>query len=389
MKRKICLCASLVAVGLITLTAFSSGADQKPKEPWDVTPLKNAFKGKFLIGTALDYPALQGRAPVDVGITTTHFSAITCGNSMKPDFTQPQEGRFTFEQGDRCVEIAKQCGATPIGHTLVWHSQTPAWFFRGPDGKLPSRELALERMRAHITAVVGHFKGKVKQWDVVNEAISDSPGEFLRPTPWDKAIGDDYIAEAFRAAHKADPKAILIYNDYNIELGYKRPKALKLLKSLLDEKVPINAVGIQCHWRLSGVNLSEVEDSIKQFAALGLKVMITELDMGVLPTSYKGADVSFRERMTAEQQAEMNPYVTGLPDEVAKKQADLYRQAFEMFLRHKDVIVRVTFWGQQDGNSWLNNFPIRGRTDYPLLFDKQGLPKPAFYAVQQAALAVR
>lgn len=389
MRNRIGLEMLFAATVLTATAAIASAGQQGNGEPWDVRPLKDAFKGKFLIGTALNYPALLGQAPMDVAITARHFSAITCGNSMKPDFTQPEEGRFTFEQGDRCVEISKKCGATPIGHCLVWHSQTPAWFFRGPDGKLPSRDLALDRMRKHIAAVVGHFKGKVKQWDVVNEAIGDSPAEFLRPTPWFRAIGEDYIAEAFRAAHAADPKAILVYNDYNIELGYKRPKALKLLKSLLEQKVPINAVGIQCHWRLDGVNLPEVEDSIKQFAALGLKVMITELDLGVLPTRYRGADVSFREKMTPEQRAVMNPYVDGLPEDVARKQADVYRQAFEMFLRHRDTIGRVTFWGPHDGDSWLNNFPIPGRTDYPLLFDRQGRPKPAFDAVQQAALAVR
>ncbi len=385
MKGSIGLSASLVAAGLTALAAFAAGGAQEPKEPWDVTPLKSAFDSKFLIGTALDWPALLGRTPMIVDIATGHFSAFTCVNSMKPDFTQPEEGRFTFEQGDRMVEIAQECGATPIGHTLVWHSQTPRWFFRGPDGQPPSRELALARMREHIATVVGHYKGTVKQWDVVNEAISDAPGEFLRPTPWFKAIGEDYIAEAFRAAHEADPEAILIYNDYNIELGYKRPKALRLLKSLLDQKVPIHAVGIECHWRLQGVNLAEVEDSIKQFAALGLKVMITELDMGVLPTRYRGADVSVRERMTPEQRAEMDPYVAGLPDDVAQKQAELYRQVFEMFVRHRDVIGRVTFWGTHDGDSWLNGFPIPGRTDYPLLFDRQGRPKPAFRAVLQAA----
>jgi endo-1,4-beta-xylanase len=378
-----------VAAALAAVAALAAAAPPQSHEPWEVPPLKQAFKGKFLIGTALNYPALLGQAPMDVAIAARHFSAITCGNSMKPDFTQPEEGRFTFEQGDRCVEIARRCGAAVIGHTLVWHSQTPAWFFRGPDGGLPSRDLALARMRRHIAAVVGHFKGKVKQWDVVNEAISDSPGEFLRPTPWYRAIGEEYIAEAFRAAHHADPKAILIYNDYNIERPYKRPKALKLLQTLLDQRAPIHAVGIQCHWRLDGVNLAEVEDSIRQFGALGLKVMITELDISVLPARYRGADISFRETMTPEQRAAMDPYTAGLPEDVARKQAELYRQAFELFLRHRDVIGRVTLLGPDDGDSWLNNFPIRGRTDYPLLFDRNGRPKPAFFAVREAAQAVR
>ena len=193
------------------------------------------------------------------------------------------------------------------------------------------------------------------------------------------------FAEAFRAAHQADPNALLIYNDYNIELDYKRPKALQLLKSLLEQKVPIHAVGIQSHWRLNTPDFTEVEKTIQQFGALGLKVMITELDIGVLPTRYQGADISKSEIMTPEQQAVINPYVTGVPDAVSQQLAERYRQAFAMFLRHQDVIGRVTLWGTQDGDSWLNNFPVRGRTDYPLLFDRQGRPKPAFFAVREAA----
>ncbi len=351
-----------------------------------VKPLKDAYKGKFLVGTILSNAALQGNAPKEVALAAKHFSAITPENSMKPDALQPKEGQFNFAEGDKLVEIAQKSQSAPIGHCLVWHSQTPRWFFEGPDGKPAGRELALARMRKHIATVVGHYKGKVKQWDVVNEALNDGPG-VLRDSPWRKAIGDDYIAEAFKAAHEADPKAILVYNDYNIERSYKRPKALELLKSLLDKKVPINAVGMQCHWRIDDPNLTEVEDSIKAYEALGLKVMITELDLGVLPTKYKGADIGFREQMTPEQQAAMNPYTTALPAEVAQKQADIYRQAFEMFLRHKNSIGRVTFWGTQDGASWLNGFPIRGRTDYPLLFDRANNPKPAFFAVRDAVSA--
>lgn len=357
--------------------------------PWDVKPLKNAFRSKFLIGTALDFPPPSDKLSTDVAIALRHFNAFTCGNGMKPDATEPEEGKFTFERGDRMVAAARKCGATPIGHCLVWHSQTPRWFFQGPDGKPPSRELALQRLRNHIAGVVGHYKGKVKQWDVVNEALSDSPNEYLRSTPWLRSIGEDYIAEAFRAAHEADPKAILTYNDYNIEMPYKRAKAVKLLKSLLEQKVPVHAVGMQCHWRLSGVDLAEVEKSIEEYSALGLKVMITELDLGVLPSRYRGADVGFRQQMTPEQRAEMDPYTAGLPDDVAQKQADVYRQAFEMFLRHRKAIGRVTFWGTYDAVSWLNFFPIRGRTDYPLLFDRQGRPKPAFDAVVRTARAAK
>jgi endo-1,4-beta-xylanase len=384
-------------LGLLTAAAGSSPAPAaasvpdsrtadapKPKSPSaDASPLKGAFQGKFLIGAALD-PWQRPGSP-DLSIATTHFSAITPENCMKPASLQPREGQFRFGTADRLVAMAEKCGATPIGHCLVWHSQTPRWFFQGPDGKPADRELALARMRKHIAAVVGRYKGRVKQWDVVNEAISDGGGQVLRRSPWLTAIGDDYIAEAFRAAHKADPNAVLIYNDYNIELRSKRRKALELLKSLIEQKVPIHAVGIQCHWRMDGPDFAEVEESIKQYAALGLKVMITELDIGVLPTRYRGADVSRGGGRTTGRGSAMNPYTEGLPEAAAQKHAERYRKAFAMFLRHRDSIERVTLWGTQDGHSWLNNFPVRGRTDYPLLFDRQGKPKPAFFAVKKLA----
>jgi endo-1,4-beta-xylanase len=350
-------------------------------------PLKDAFKGKFLIGTAVGTAVLKGQDGGTEGLVRAHFDALTAENAMKPDALQPREGEFTFADADRLVEIAKESGATVVGHTLVWHSQTPRWFFEGKDGQPITRELALQRLRTHIKTVVGRYKGRVKQWDVVNEAINDGPG-VLRQTPWLKAIGEDYIAEAFRAAHEADPAAILIYNDYNIELNYKRPKAVELLKQLLEEKVPVHAVGIQSHWRMDNPPLAEMEQAIKEFSALGLKVMVTEFDLGVLPTNYRGADLARGETMTPEQAAVMNPYTKGLPAEVAEKHAEKYREVFELFLRHRDVIGRVTLWGTHDGHSWLNNFPVRGRTDYPLLFDRDLKPKPAFFAVEKAALSV-
>ncbi len=385
-----------IVLGLLAILEASSPAAAPAQQPVppaesparqaDVPPLKDVFEDAFLIGGALDYPRrLREGVPMEAALAARHFSALTAENSMKPISVQPVEGRFHFADADRLVELAESSGAAPIGHCLVWHSQTPRWFFEGPDGRPAGRELALTRLREHIAAVVGRYKGRVKQWDVVNEAISDAPGQFLRQTPWLAAIGDDYIAEAFRAAHEADPDAILIYNDYGIELRAKRRKALQLLQSLLDEGVPIHAVGIQCHWRMDHPGFEEVEESIRQFAALGLKVMITELDIGVLPTRYRGADIARMEDPAAKERSAMNPYTEGLPDAVARQHADRYRQAFAMFLRHRDSIGRVTFWGTYDGRSWLNNFPIRGRTDYPLLFDRQGQPKPAFFAVVELA----
>lgn len=377
MKKNLLLFALPFALAL-----GSTPPERKPMvEP---IPLRDSFKGKFRIGAAVSTATLRGQEAGVEALVRRHFDSVTAENAMKPDAIQPREGEFTFSDSDKLVAMATETGSEVVGHTLVWHSQTPGWFFEGKDGQPMSREVALARMRAHIKTVVGRYKGRVKEWDVVNEAINDGPG-VLRDTPWRKAIGDDYIAEAFRAAHEADPAAILVYNDYNIELDYKRPKALEFLKKLLDEKVPVHAVGIQSHWRIENPPLAEAEKAIQEFSALGLKVMITELDMGVLPSRYQGADISVTEGMTPDQLAVMNPYTKGLPDEIAQKHAKKMASAFELFLRYRKVIGRVTLWGVHDGGSWLNNFPVRGRTDYPLLFDRALKPKPAFFSVQRAA----
>ncbi|MFN3729418.1 MAG: endo-1,4-beta-xylanase [Fimbriimonadaceae bacterium] len=389
MKTKILMLAMpLTVIGMATCASAPPNHPMpQSTEAQSPAPLKDSFKGKFRIGAAVSTALLRGQDTDTEQVLRRHFDSLTAENAMKPDAIQPRPGEFTFTDADRLMEIAKETGAEVVGHTLVWHSQTPRWFFEGENGQPVTREVALERMRTHIKTVVGRYKGRVKEWDVVNEAINDGAG-VLRQSPWLRAIGDDYIAEAFRAAHEADPEAILVYNDYNIELDYKRPKAVELLKKLVDEKVPIHAVGIQAHWRMDNPPLAETEKAIKEFSALGLKVMITELDIGVLPTRYQGADISRTERMTAEQEAVMNPYTGGLPDDVAQKHGQAYRDAFELFLRHRDSIGRVTFWGVHDGHSWLNNFPIRGRTDYPLLFDRKLKPKPAFFEVQRAATSV-
>ncbi len=348
----------------------------------DAPPLKDSFKGKFLIGTAVSTSLLKGQQPATEALIKKHFNVFTAENSMKPEGMQPREGEFQFEDADRLVKIAQEAGGHVVGHTLAWHAQTPRWFFQGEGDKPVTKEVALARLRNHIKTIVGRYKGKIREWDVVNEAINDGPGVY-RQTPWIRALGEDYIAEAFRAAHEADPDAILIYNDYNIELEYKRPKALELLKKLIAQKVPIHAVGIQSHWRIENMPLAEMEKSIQEYSALGLKVMITELDLGVLPTKYQGADISRTEAMTPEQAAVVNPYTAGLPAEVAKLHGEKYREAFALFKKYEKQIGRVTFWGTHDGESWLNGFPIRGRTDYPLLFDRKLQPKPAFFAVKE------
>lgn len=380
------LVGATIAVGKNWTKTMSETTSQLTSSPQAPKPLKDSYKDKFRIGAAVSTAILRGQDAASEQMLRRHFDSVTAENAMKPDAMQPREGEFTFEDADRLVKIAEESGAEVVGHTLVWHSQTPRWFFEGKDGQPLTKELALERLRTHIKTVVGRYKGKIREWDVVNEAINDGPG-VLRQTPWLRAIGEEYIAEAFKAAHEADPDAILVYNDYNIELDYKRPKAIELLKKLIDAKVPIHAVGIQSHWRMQSPPFSEAEKAIKEFSALGLKVMITEYDMGVLPTQYQGADLSRAQSLTPEQLAVLNPYTKGLPEEAAKEHADKVRQSFELFLKYKENIGRVTLWGIHDGHSWLNNFPIRGRTDYPMLFDRELKPKPAFFAVVKAAEA--
>lgn len=269
-----------------------------------------------------------------------------------------------------------------VGHTLCWHNQTPAWMFRGPDGRPLPRAEALRNLQAHIDAVAGHFKGKVTGWDVVNEAMSDAPGKDLRDTPAHRAIGDDYIEKAFEFAHAADPGAELYYNDYGIEQPQKREKVIRLVHALRNKGLRIDAVGIQSHFRLQDAAAPQVlDDAIAAYAAAGVKTAISELDVDVLPRASVAAEVGAR------QHAGADPYAHGLPADVAQAQAAFYGQIFRAILRHPGEVSRVTFWGVHDGQSWLNNWPVWRRTNYPLLFDRDLRPKPAFTAVLAALTA--
>ena len=268
-----------------------------------------------------------------------------------------------------------------VGHTLIWHSQTPDWVFRDDQGKFVDRETLLARMREHIFTVVGRYRGKIAGWDVVNEAL-DEDGT-LRNSPWRKIIGDDYIAKAFEFAHEADPQAELYYNDFSLEHTNKRAGAVALIKRLQSQGIHIAAVGLQGHYNLDWPTEQELGETIETFSKLGVKVAITELDVDVLPsaTGYEGAEVSMR----FSSRAGLNPYTNGLPDAVQQQLARRYADLFSVLVKHRREIERVTFWGVTDGDSWLNDWPIRGRTNYPLLFDRAGKPKPAFDAVLKTA----
>ena len=337
-------------------------------------PLRKAYRDDFFIGTSI--PPLIYYTPSELSLLEKHFGAVTPENCMKPMFLQPEEGRFDFATSDVLVDGARSRGLMVNGHTLVWHAQTPEWVFR--DGDHPAgRDLLLARMRAHIATVAGHFAGKVQSWDVVNEAIDEGAG-YLRPSPWLAGIGPDYAAEAFIAAHRADPKAKLYYNDYGIENTAKMEKTLRFIRELKAKNAPIHGVGIQGHYQLDRIPFQEIEQAIIAYHAEGLEVAITELDIDVITRASDGADIS-----QSEQQGE-DRFANGLPEEIQKRLADQYAALFTLYLKHRDKISRVTFWGLHDGCSWLNHFPSK-RTNHPLLWDRQLRPKPAFFSVLECA----
>lgn len=328
----------------------------------NIPHLKDVYKDYFYIGAAIS-PAALASAP-DRELIAQQFNSLTAENALKFQSVHPQEGVYTFEQADQIVEFAQQNGMRMIGHTLIWHQQTPDWVFQDDNGNLVSRDVLLARMKEHIQNVMTRYKGKIYGWDVVNEAISDAPPYDLRDNMWKKIIGDDYIEWAFKFAHEADPDAELYYNDYNTEVPGKREAIYNLVKRLKDEGIRIDAVGMQSHVNIYGPSVQEIEESIKKFTSLGVKVNISELDMDL----YRYDDRQDR-------------YKDDVPQDVLQLQAQRYAQLFELYRRYKDVIGRVTFWGYCDGSSWLNNFPVKGRTNYPLLFDRQLKPKLAFWAV--------
>ena len=363
------------ALSLLLLPFSLLAADQAPPA------LKDAFKGSFLIGAALNPAQFTERDARDAAIVKAQFDSISPENVLKWEAVHPEPGRYDFDLPDKYVAFGEKNHMFIVGHTLVWHHQTPKWVFEDAKGNPVDRETLLKRMREHIQAVVGRYKGRVNGWDVVNEALEDDGT--LRQTPWLKIIGEEYIAKAFEFAHEADPKAELYYNDFSLENEAKRNGAIELIGKLRAQGVPVTGVGLQGHYKIDWPSVDQLDAAIAAFAKLGVKVMITELDVDVLPPAmqYRGADIS----ANVELQPKLNPYTSGLPDSVQQTLANRYSDLFGVFLKHRGGLSRVTFWGVTDASSWLNNWPVRGRTNYPLLFDRDGRPKPAFYAVIKAA----
>lgn len=266
-----------------------------------------------------------------------------------------------------------------VGHTLVWHSQAGDWIFVDEEGQDVSRDVLIERMRHHIQTVVSRYKGRVKGWDVVNETILDDGS--WRQSKWVEIIGPEFVQMAFEFAREADPEAELYYNDYSVSTPAKRDGIYYMVKDLIDKGVKIDAVGLQGHLTLPSPTVDEMEQAILKLASLGVKTMITELDITVLP--WPSEQVTAEISLNYELEEKYNPYPNGISEEANAALMDKYRDFFEMFLRNSEHITRVTFWGVNDSQSWRNNWPIRGRMDYPLLFDRDYHAKPAVADILQ------
>jgi endo-1,4-beta-xylanase len=308
-----------------------------------------------------------------------HFNSITPENILKWEEVHPELNKYNFEAVDRYVEFGEQHNMHIIGHTLVWFYQTPDWVFQDESGKPLTREALLERMKDHIFTVMGRYKGRIHGWDVVNEAIVDDGG--FRKCKWLEIIGEDYLLKAFEYARQADPSAQLYYNEYDFEKGPKCEGVIRLIQDLQSKGAQIDGIGIQGHWFLDWPSIQEIETYILALSKLGIKLMVTEMDISVLPfypVDSKAVDIS---SFDAEWQKKNNPYHDFLPDSVQKDQAKRYAELFSLFRKHRDKFSRITFWAVHDRQSWRSYLPIRGRTDYPMLFDRQCKPKPAFDAV--------
>lgn len=367
----------------LLLTALASGSCVSQQNDSE-TRLKDVFKDDFYIGAALNPGHYTESDEIGSGLIKKHFNSITAENVMKWENIHPEPEVYDFKEADRFVSFGEANNMFIIGHTLVWHSQTPRWVFEDENGELVTRNVLLERMRDHIHTVVGRYKGKVHGWDVVNEAVTDGDGS-MRESLWYQIIGEDYVAKAFEFAHEADPDAELYYNDYSLHSKSKREGAYTLVKSVQDREIRVTGIGMQGHYGLDYPTAEQLEESITRFGELGI-VAITELDMDVLPAAsdYQGADISAMS--DAEVNEALNPYTAALPDSVARLQSEQYANFFRIFLKHKDVVNRVTFWGVRDNDSWKNNWPIPGRTNYTLIFDRDGNPKPAVNAIVQEKL---
>jgi len=353
--------------------------------------LKEAYQGAFRVGVAVNQAMISGADKASADIVRRQFNSITAENVMKAGLINPQPGVFNFGPADAFVAFGESNHMFIVGHTLVWHDQTPEWFFKDEQGKPNTRAAQIERLRKHIETAAGRYAGRVQAWDVVNEIIAED-GSY-RPTAWVKGIGDgdELVKLSFRFASQYAPNTELYYNDFDAWRPAKRDGIVRLVKRLQKEGIRIDGVGMQGHWGLDHPKSESIEAAIDAYAALGVKVMITELDVDVLPLPEGGQNsdpaVGHKQFQTEESKRSIDPYRNGLPADVQRQLTARYAELFRIFYNKRDKIDRVTLWGVHDGMSWKNGYPIRNRTNYPLLFDRNRKPKPAFDAVLRVPAA--
>lgn len=362
------------AIAAVMASAKAQALDQALQE----TGLKDLYKDDFHLGTAIGGRLLAQSDPKYLNLVRHEFNALTMENAMKWERVHPEEGRWEWALPDRFMEFGEANNMYMVGHVLVWHSQVPRWVFKSTNNRAASANLVRKRMRDHIETLAGRYKGRIHAWDVVNEAVNEGKG--WRKSLWFKSLGPCFMDEAFNLAHEVDNKAQLLYNDYNMHDPKKRAFVVDFIRRFKKRGVPIHAIGMQGHIGLDFPETHEFEASIEAFAAEGMRVHITELDLDVLPVAWEhqGAEIS----TAFEYSDDLNPYSDGLPEAVQQQLTDRYVEYFKLFLKHRDKIDRVTFWGTSDAESWKNNFPVRGRTNYPLLFDREWQPKPAYFGIK-------
>lgn len=328
--------------------------------------LKDYYKNYFTMGVAVSAKALKTD---EAGLVLQHFNSVTAENSMKMGPIHPQPNLYNWADADSIVAFAKRNKMRIRGHCLCWHNQAPAWLFKDADGKQIGKEELLQRLKNHITTVVSRYKGAIYAWDVVNEVISDKKDEYFRPSLWYQICGEEFVAKAFEWAHEADPDALLFYNDYNEINPAKREKIIRLLKALQAKGLPIHGIGLQGHWAVNEPGYEQLDKTLADFSGLGLKMQITELDISVYPKEHDA-----REGRSEDANA-------GFSQEKEQKQLEMYKICFNLFRKYQKQIQAITFWNISDRSSWLDNFPVKNRKDYPLLFDENLKPKKAFWEV--------
>lgn len=360
----------ILAISIVCALSCANGLYKPNTDRTD--SLSDRYKDLFHLGAAINEDIILGKDLQSKNIVTSEFNSITPENSLKWMYLQPFPNKFNFGAADKYVELGIKNNMHIVGHALVWHNQLAD--FMKTTG---SRSEFKKHVENHINTVVSRYKGKIDTWDVVNEAFNENGS--LRPSVFKKQMGENYIEDVFKLAETADPDADLIYNDYNLYKPAKRAGVLKMVKKLQENGTKINAIGVQAHWRLNSPSLMEIEQIILDISDLGVEVMFTELDVTVLPNPWElvGAEVT-QNFSKFEGDPKMDPYPKALPKSVEKQLAKRYEDIFKLFIKHQDKISRVTFWGVMDKHSWLNDWPIKGRTNYPLLFDRNYQPKKAY-----------